>query len=127
MKIELENGSIISLNGKSLLILPADSKRNEIINKEGDYDVIIIIGGLDKTVIIELQQPATIVIDGGIKTIVNVKGGMALPISKAVFIGGIENKILGITKQSQGKIKTDSEFAIFMGAIAAFSKIEICK
>ena len=42
IEIKLDNGTIIPLHGKSLLILPAGSRRNHIINNEDDYEVIMI-------------------------------------------------------------------------------------
>jgi len=127
VEIKLDNGIVMPLHGKKLLILPAGSRANNIINNEDDYDVIMIIAGIDRTVNIELHQPATIIVEAGIRTVVNVTGGMALPISQAVFISGIDNKVNGLTNQNQGKIISAHGGEFDIGAIADFGKIEISR
>ena len=124
LEIQLENGSTISLNKKSLLILTEGSKINNIINKEDDYDVIMIIAGIDRTVNIELHQPAIIIVEAGIRTVVNVTGGMALPISQAVLVSGLDNKVNGLAIQNRGRIISANRDEFDLGAIALFDKIE---
>jgi hypothetical protein len=125
IEIQLDNGTTIPLHGKSLLILPAGSRTNNIINNEDDYDVIMIIAGIDRTVNIELHQPAIIIVEAGIRTIVNVTGGMALPISQAILIAGIDNIINGLTTQNRGRIISAHREDFDLGAIASFEKIKI--
>jgi len=125
IKIKIYNGTIISLHKKSLLILPADSRTNHIINNEDDYDVIMIIAGIDRTVNIELHQPAIIIVEAGIKTTVNVTGGMALPLSQAVFITGIDNVVNGLTNQNRGRIISAHRDEFDLGSISDFDKIII--
>ena len=60
------------------------------------YDIIMIIAGIDRTVNIELLKPTIIVVDAGIRTTVNVKGGLALANSQAVLIAGLDNKVNGL-------------------------------
>jgi len=127
IKIDLFDGSRVPLNGKSLLILPAGSSVDSVVNKEDDYDVILIVGGQDRTIDIELRQPAIIVVDGGIRTTVNVSGGMALPISKAVFIGGAGNAVNGLTNQCAGLVVAENGQSFDLSAIASLSKVVICK
>jgi hypothetical protein len=127
IKIKLDIGTIIPLHGKSLLILPSGSRTNHIINNEDDYDVIMIIGGIDRTVNIELHQPAIIIVEAGIRTVVNVTGGMALLISQVVFIAGLENTVNGLTNQNRGRIISLHQEEFDLGAIASFDKIEIGK
>jgi hypothetical protein len=125
IEIRLDNGTTIPLMGKSLLILPADSETNQIINNEGDYDVIMITAGIDRIVNIELHQPAIIIIEAGIRNTVNVTGGMALPISRAVMISGQNNTVNGLLTQNCGQfISTQSE-NFGLGDIVSFDKIEI--
>jgi hypothetical protein len=107
------------------LILPAGSRTNHIINNEDDYDVIMIIAGIDRTVNIELHQPAIIIVEAGIRTVVNVTGGIALPISQAVLIAGLDNKVNGLTTQNRGRIISAHRYEFDLGAIATFDKIEI--
>lgn len=123
--IQLENGTIIPLSGKSLLIIPAGSRENHIINNEDDYDVIMIIAGIDRTINIELHQPSIIIVEAGIRTKVNVTGGMALPISQAVFIAGIDNIVTGLTNQNRGKIISSYTDEFDLGSISVFNKIDI--
>ena len=124
-EIQLDNGTTIPLHEKSLLILPAGSWTNHIINNEGDYDVIIIIAGIDRTVNIELHQPAIIIVEAGIRTVVNVTGGMALPISQAVIIAGLDNTVNGLATQNRGRIISAHRKEFDLGAISDFDKIEI--
>lgn len=125
IEIQLDNGTTIPLHGKSLLMLPAGSRTNHIINNEDDYDVIMIIAGIDRTVNIELHQPAIIIVEAGIRTVVNVTGGMALPISQAVLIAGLDNTVNGLTNQNRGRIVSAHRDDFDLGAIATFDKIEI--
>lgn len=125
IEIQLDNGTTISLHGKSLLLLPAGSRTNHIINNEDDYDVIMIIAGIDRTVDIELHQPAIIIVEAGIRTVVNVTGGMALPISQAVLIAGVDNTVNGLATQNRGRIISAHRDEFDLGAIATFDKIEI--
>lgn len=125
IEIQLDNGTTISLHGKSLLLLPAGSRTNHIINNEDDYDVIMIIAGIDRTVDIELHQPAIIIVAAGIRTVVNVTGGMALPISQAVLIAGVDNTVNGLATQNRGRIISAHRDEFDLGAIATFDKIEI--
>ncbi|MEI8110211.1 MAG: hypothetical protein WCH59_04400 [Chitinophagia bacterium] len=125
IEIQLDNGTTIPLHGKSVLILPAGSRINNIINNEDDYDVIMIIAGIDRTVNIELHQPAIIIVEAGIRTIVNVTGGMALPISQAVLIAGLDNTVNGLATQNRGRIISAHRNEFDLGAIATFDKIEI--
>lgn len=125
IEIQLDNGTTIPLHGKSLLMLPAGSRTNHIINNEDDYDVIMIFAGIDRTVNIELHQPAIIIVEAGIRTVVNVTGGMALPISQAVLIAGLDNTVNGLTNQNRGRIVSAHRDDFDLGAIATFDKIEI--
>ncbi len=86
IEILLDNGTTIPLHEKSLLILPAGSSTNHIINNEDDYDVIMIIAGIDRTVNIELHQPAIIIVEAGIRTVVNVTGGIAPTNSSCICV-----------------------------------------
>lgn len=127
IEIKLDNGTTIPLNGKSLLILPAGSRTNHFVNNEDDYDVIMITAGIDRTVNIELHQPAIIIVEAGIRTVVNVTGGMALPISQAVLIAGLENTVNGLTTQNRGRIISAHRKEFDLGSISSFDKIEIAK
>ena len=125
IEIQLDNGTLIPLHGKSLLMLPSESRTNDITNNEDDYDVIMVIAGIDRTVNIKLHQPAIIIVNAGIRTIVNVTGGMALPISQAIFIGGLDNIVNGLKTQNHGRIISEHREEIDLGALASFDKIKI--
>jgi len=125
--IQLDNGTSMPLHGKSLIMLPASSKTFEIVNNEDDYDVILITAGIDRVVDIELHVPAIIIIEAGIRTTVNVTGGMALPLSQAVFIGGLDNTVNGLVNQNRGRIVSAHQHEFPLGALASFRKIEIAR
>ena len=125
IEIQLDNEMTIPLHGKSLLILPAGSGINHIINNEDDYDVIMIIAGIDRTVYIELHQPTIIIVEAGIRSVVNVTGGMALPFSQAVLIAGLDNTVNGLATQNRGRIISSHRDEFDLGAIATLNKIEI--
>jgi len=73
---------------------------------------------------IELHQPAIIIVEAGIRTKVNVTGGMALPISQVVLIAGLDNIVNGLTTQNRGRIISAHKDEFDLGAIASFDKIE---
>jgi hypothetical protein len=125
LEIQLDNGTTLPLHGKSLLILPASNRTKHIINNKDDYDVIMVIAGIDRTINIELNQPAIIIVKAGIRTVVNVTGEMALPISQAVLIAGIDNTVNGLTTQNRGRIISAHRDEFDLGSIACFDKIEI--
>ncbi len=123
--INLENGTLIPLASKSLFILPAGSKTDDIVNNKDGYDIIMIIAGIDRTVNMELLKPTIIVLDAGIRTTVNVKGGLALANSQAVLIGGLDNKVNGLATQNYGRIISSNGEEFDLGLIASFEKIKI--
>ena len=123
LEIKLNNGTVIPLRRKSILMLPAQNNITEFTNKEDDYEVIMIIGGVDRNVNIELSQPAIIIIDSGTRTTVNVTGGMALPLSQVVFINGVDNILNGLTTQNKGRIISAHKVDFDLGAVACFEKI----
>jgi hypothetical protein len=125
LEIQLDNGTTLPLHSKSLLILPASNRTKHIINNEDDYDVIMVIAGIDRTINIELNQPAIIIVKAGIRTVVNVTGEMALPISQAVLIAGIDSTVNGLTTQNRGRIISAHRDEFDLGSIACFDKIEI--
>lgn len=127
IEIQLDNGIVIPLQGKSILLLPPSSRTNHVVNNEDDYDVIIIVAGIDRTINIELHQPAIIIVESGVRNVVNVTGGMALPISQAVFISGNENIVNGLSNQNKGQIISTPSRDFNLAAIATFKKIEIAK
>lgn len=127
LEIKLENGERIPLNLKSLLILPADSSADDIFNQQDDYHVILIAGGNNRTVNIKLSQPAIIILEGGTNNVVNVTGGMALPISQAVLIGGVDNTVNGLEVQNPGRIISRNGNEFDLGAISIFENIELSR
>jgi len=102
--IQLDNRKKIYLRDTKILILKSDGKANNIINNEDEYDVIVVSGGNNRTVNIKLYQPAVIVVENGSNNTVNITGGMALPISQAILIGGQDNKVNGLKNINVGEI-----------------------
>lgn len=127
IKIKLDNRTIIPLINKSILILPSGSNTNNIVNNEDDYDVIIIIAGNDRTINIELHQPAIIIVQDEFRTVVNVTGGMALPISQVVFIGGDNNQVNGLITQNSGRIISSNGSEFDISNIADLGRITISR
>lgn len=126
--IQLENGRRIPLHGKSVLVIPPESREPEVItDDENEWGVIVIVGGIDRKVNLELHAPAIVILSNSVRTQVNVTGGMALPISQVVFVGGVDNVAKGIETQNRGRIiqRDDQEFDI--GVISEFSQIEISR
>ncbi|AFU69511.1 hypothetical protein P700755_002785 [Psychroflexus torquis ATCC 700755] len=85
----------------------------------------MIIAGIESTINIELNKPAIIIVKAGIRTVINVTGEMALPISQAVLIAGIDNTVNGLTTQNRGRIISAHRDEFDLGSIACFDKIEI--
>src|ERR1039457_4165927 len=106
LEIQLDNGRILDLHGKSLLILDRGSIINKIINNEDDFNIILITGVTDRTFDIEVHQPVIIVVEACKRTTVKVTGGMGLLLSEAVFIDGIENKSNGLERENRGEIRS---------------------
>jgi hypothetical protein len=50
---------------------------------------------------------------------------MALPISQAVLIAGLDNTVNGLATQNRGRIISSHREEFDLGAIASFDKIEI--
>jgi len=126
LEIHLEDGTTVPLRGKSVLIIPPSNNRQiKFVNKEDDYDVIMIYGGIARTVNIEIQQTTIIIVQDGMKTVVNVTGGMEVAISQAVFIGGDRNTVNGLSKQNRGQIMSSGSSPLDLGALTALDKIDI--
>ena len=125
LELLLKDGTRISLRNKSLLMINDSNQTTEIVNKEDDYDIIYLRAGVGRKIHIELQQPAIIILEGGVNNCVHVTGGMALPLSQAVFIAGISNKVEGLTIQNDGKILLNHHDEFDLGFIGDFNKITI--
>lgn len=126
IEIQLNEGTTIPLQGKSLLVLPAGSRTTHIINNKDDYDLIMIIAGIDRTVNIELHKKTIIIVEAGIRTVVNVIGEeIVLTISEAILIAGLDNKVNGLMTQNRGRIISAHKEEFDLGAISNFNKIEI--
>jgi len=101
LEIKLDNRTSIPLRGKSLLILPMVSRSRNVINNGRDnYDAIMIVAGVDRTVNIHLDRTAIIIIETGGRTTVNVTGTTALNTSQVVFIAEVDNKVNGLLTQN---------------------------
>jgi hypothetical protein len=126
LEIQLEDGTILPLHGKSLLVLPPGSRQTNVVtDQRNEWDVILIVGGVDRTLNIELHSPAIIVLYAGVRTEVNVNGGMALPISQVVFVHGVDNVVNGIATQNRGRIVQAHNQEFDLSAIGDFSRIDI--
>lgn len=108
LTISLDNGEVIQLSNKSILLSVSGSPLTDFVNKKGDFDIIFLNGEVETKYNIELQQTTTIVLVNGKKVVVNVNGGVDFPSSKAVFLDGLDNKVFGLDKQYTGKLDSDS-------------------
>ena len=128
IEIILDDGTRIPLHGKSLLVLPAGSQQNSIITDgRNDWDIIMIVGGVNRIVNLELHAPAIVIVYLGVKTTVNVTGGMALPLSQAVFVAGVDNIVNGVANHHKGRIMLRSGEEFHLSAISEFLRIEIAQ
>lgn len=107
MELHLENGDKIPVFNKTVLIVVKETPTTKIINRQGDYDFIFINGDSDVTFEIELEQPAVIVMVEGERNTVNVRGGLSIPLSKAIYIEGENNKINGLFHEYKGVFNPD--------------------
>ena len=126
LEIKLDNRTSIPLRGKSLLILPMVSRSRNVINNGRDnYDAIMIVAGVDRTVNIHLDRTAIIIIETGGRTTVNVTGTTALNTSQVVFIAEVDNKVNGLLTQNIGKIISARREEFDLALITDFERIEI--
>ena len=122
--IEIQSNKIgrISLHGKKMIVFPAGCRTTTFIND--DYDVLLIVAGIDRTMDITLNREATIIVEAGIRTEINTHGPAAHQ-STAIFIAGIDNKVNGVPNQDKGRIVGGGDRDFDIGAISSFEKIEI--
>jgi hypothetical protein len=107
-------------------VLPPGSRQTNVVtDQDNEWDVILIVGGVDRKLNIELHVPAIIVLYAGVRTEVNVSGGMALPISQVVFVAGVDNVVNGIATQNKGRIIQTHNEEFDLSTIGDFSRIDI--
>ena len=124
LEIKLDNRTSIPLRGKSLLILPPGSRSRNVVNNGRDnYDAIMIVAGVDRTVNIHLDRTAILIIETGGRTTVNVTGTTALNTSQVVFIAEVDNKVNGLLTQNRGKIISARREEFDLASITDFERI----
>jgi len=122
--IEIESPQLgrIPLHGKTMIVFPAGCAINTFTNT--DYDVILIVAGIDRTLDLNLVHPAIIIVEAGIRTTVHAHGQGAVN-SSVVFIAGLENTVHGINAQGRGRVTIAGHQEFDIGSISSFERIEI--
>jgi len=124
IEIRLDNKEILELNRKRILLLPPGSRQDHYINN--DYDVIMVIAGVDRKFHLILNKPTILIVEAGVRTSINVEGTQA-EISQVVFLAGVNNTVNGISRQNRGKIYTMRDEEYDLGAIANFEQVTIIR
>lgn len=112
----------IQLHGKSMIVFPAGCRTTTYQND--DYDIILIVAGIDRKMEIQLNRETILIVEAGIRTIVNAHGPAANN-SSILFIAGLENQVNGVPNQGRGKILVAGHHEFDIGSISQFEKIEI--
>lgn len=123
LEIQSDTLGCIPLHGKSMIVFPAGSRTTTYQND--DYDIILIVAGIDRAMDIQLNREAILIVVAGIRTIVNAHGPAANS-SSVLFIAGLKNQVNGVQNQGRGKILVAGGHHEFdIGVISQFEKIEI--
>ncbi len=92
--------------------------------QNNDYDIILIVAGIDRTMNIQLNRETILIVEAGIRTTVNTHGPAAGN-SSALFIAGVENQVHGVPNQGRGKVTVAGHHDFDIGSVSQFEKIEI--
>ncbi len=122
LEIRLDNKESIRLSRKKLLVLPAGSQANNFANN--DNDIILVIAGVDRNLNIEINRATILIVEAGVRTTINTTGTQTIN-SQVVFIAGVSNKVIGITKQNKGQIFNMRDEQFDLSAISDFEQITI--
>ncbi len=112
----------VPLHEKSMIVFPAGCRTTTFQND--DYDIILIVAGIDRTMEIRLNHEAILIIDAGIRTAVNAYGPAAGN-SSVLFIAGLENHVNGVPNQGRGKVTLAGHHEFDIGSVSQFEKIDI--
>lgn len=122
LEIKLDNNQTIRLDRKNLLIIPAGCPLTTFTNEE--FDIILVIAGIDRTIYLKLMKPTILIIEAGIRTNVIAEDTESKK-SQVVFIAGLGNVVTGIEKQNRGNIYDMKNDKFDLGTIANFTQITI--
>jgi hypothetical protein len=122
LEIQSEDPGRIPLHGKSMIVFPAGCRTTTYQNN--DYDIILIVAGIDRTMNIQLNRETILIVEAGIRTTVNTHGPAAGN-SSALFIAGLENQVHGVPNQGRGKVTVAGHHEFDIGSVSQFEKIEI--
>ncbi len=124
IEIRIDNNETLELHRKSILMLPSGSRQKHYVNE--DYDIIMVIAGVDRTLSLVLKKPTILIVEAGVRTSIIVEGTQAQN-SQVVFIDGVHNSVKGVSKQNRGRIYNMREEEYDLGAISNFEQITIIK
>jgi hypothetical protein len=122
--IEIDSPELgrIPLHGKAMIVFPAGCSTTAFTNT--DYDIILIVAGIDRTLDLNLVHPAIIIVEAGIRTTVQAHGPGAAN-SSVLFIAGLENAVHGVHTQGRGRVTIAGHHDFDIGSISSFDRIEI--
>jgi hypothetical protein len=122
--IEIDSPELgrIPLHGKAMIVFPAGCATPSYTNT--DYDIILIVAGIDRSLTLNLVHPAIIIVEAGIRTTVQVHG-LGVANSSVLFIAGLDNAVHGVQSQGRGRITIAGHHEFDIGSISSFQRIEI--
>ncbi len=122
LEIQSDDLGHIPLHGKSMIVFPAGCRTTTYQNN--DYDIILIVAGIDRNMDIQLNRETILIVEAGIRTTVNAHGPAAGN-SSVLFIAGLENQVNGVPNQGRGKVLVAGHHEFDIGSVSQFEKIEI--
>jgi hypothetical protein len=124
IEIRLDNNEVVELIRKNILLLPPGSRQDQYVND--NYDVIMVIAGVDRKLNLILNRKSILIVEAGVRTSIIVEGPQAEN-SQVVFIAGVNNSVEGIPRQNRGRIYNMKNEEFDLAAIANFEQITIIK
>ncbi len=124
IEIRLDNNEVVETIRKSILLLPPGSRQDQYIND--NYDVIMVIAGVDRKLNLILNRKSILIVEAGVRTSIIVEGAQAEN-SQVVFIAGVNNSVKGIPRQNRGRIYNMKDEEFDLAAVANFEQITIIR
>ncbi len=124
IEIRLDNNEVVETIRKSILFLPPGSRQDQYIND--NYDVIMVIAGVDRKLNLILNRKSILIVEAGVRTSIIVEGAQAEN-SQVVFIAGVNNSVKGIPRQNRGRIYNMKDEEFDLAAVANFEQITIIR
>lgn len=124
IEIRLDNNEVIELYRKGILLLPPGCLKDHYVNN--DYDIIMVIAGVDRKLNLLLNRKTILIVEAGVRTSIIVDGAEAEN-SQVVFIAGVNNSVKGIPSQNRGRIYNMRDEEFDLAAVANFKQIKIVK